>query len=89
MSDRPWYSNHGEKDSCIYKRDFYDAWAEAAANPVWQTSIKYIACGGVHDENKFHALSGVHVKESTIMGAYTMAKQWGNNGYVYVRGQGV
>ena len=34
MSDRPWYSNHSEKNSCSYKRDFYDAWAEAAAKPV-------------------------------------------------------
>ena len=86
MTDSPWYSDHGVKSGCSYKRDFYDAWAEPSANPVWQTSIKYIGCGGIHDGKAFQALSGVHSSEGAQSGAYD--GNWEKNGYVYARSYG-
>ena len=83
MSKDPWYSNHGIKNSCGYKRTFYDAWAEAGKNPTWKTTMKYIACGGVQDGGSWGALSGIHVNPPTHKGAYDGG--WSRNGYVYVR----
>ena len=89
MTDRPWYSNHGSKATCEYKRDFFDAWAEPSANPVWQTSIVYIGCGGIHDGKAWQTLSGIHSSEGSLQytGAYDV--NWKKNGYVYVRSSGL
>ena len=85
MTDSPWYSNHGDKGSCNYKRNFYDAWAEPSANPVWQTSIQYISCGGIYDGKVYHALSGSHAQDSIFQGAFNGANEnkWSQNGYVF------
>ena len=85
MSDQPWYSDHGEKDTCEYKRDFHDAMAVPSTKPVWQTSLKYIGCGGGHDGTSWGSLSGFHHKSSQYKGAYSIPIQWNQPGYVYVR----
>ena len=88
MTDSAWYSNHGVKNTCGYKRNFHDAWAEPATNPVWQTSIKYIGCGAIHDGKTWNAVSGIHISGSNNQkGAHDGA--WGKNGYVYARSQGL
>ena len=88
MTDKPWYSNHGAKSGCSYKRDFYDAMAEAAAKPVWQTAAQYIGCGSIFDGKKWGALSGGHHSETKLIGAKD-GINWNQNGYVYVRSNGL
>ena len=84
MTDRPWYSDHGVKDTCAYKRDFHDAMAVPSTKPVWETSLTYTGCGGAHDGKDWGALSGMHAKSNRYTGAFRVSK-WKQNGYVFVR----
>ena len=98
MTDKPWNSNHGytysskkkgkKSTNCKYKRDFYDAWAEPAAKPVWQTAIIYIGCGGIYDGKEWGAVSGGHISGSTLIGGFD-GKAWNQNGFVLVRSHGL
>ena len=88
MTYKPWNSNHGATSTCAYKRDFYDAWAEPAAQPIWQTTAKYIGCGGIHDGKKWGALSGGHFNGSTLIGGFD-GTAWNQSGFVLVRSNGL
>ena len=86
MTSASWFSDHGRPSSCTYKRDFYDAMAVPAPKPVWKTTAKYIACGGINDGKTWGALSGRHAIHSNQPGAYDPSKNaWKHAGYVFVR----